>query len=124
MTARHCSVTRSLVLRRGDCRVVYEPARTILVCVEGRVSRTESIPGAEETLPRVVQVALRAGESYLFDQAASVTLTAESSARLLCLRPQSAWRVLAAPLLRRIAKYAMMTNIRRGVEQSGSSSGS
>ena len=124
MNASSCPETHLLVLRRGDCRTLYGPAGTVLVCVEGEMRRTERVPGAGDSLPRLVQVPLWAGESHLFEQAATVSLTAVSQARLLCLRPQPVWRVLAARLLRRTAKYAMMTNIRRGVEQSGSSSGS
>ena len=124
MATRSRFASYALVLRRGGRLALRETAGTVLVCVEGSVCRIENIFRGDDALPYTVQVPLRAGESYVFEQAASVTITAESCAHLLCLRPEPAWRVWGARLLRRSAKYAMISNIRRGVEQSGSSSGS
>src|SRR3546814_4048835 len=96
------------------------------VCASGlgSVRGTEPIHGLDEPWPDVVGVARGPGESYLCEQALLLQLAAESEARLLCLQPVRWWRVLAGRLLRAGAKYAMISHIRRGVEQSGSSSGS
>ena len=124
MTARPTFTTREWMLQRGDRCSLPAVKGMVLVCVEGSVHRTELVPQAEGVLPYAVQVPMRAGESHLFEQAVSIALAADCQVRLLCLRPQPIWRVWGARLLRYAAKYAMITNIRRGVEQSGSSSGS
>ncbi len=124
MTAESFLPTRLLVLQRGETRNFLATSGMVLVCIEGRVRRSEPIRGYDEPWPYIVDVAMGQGESYVCEQAVPVQVCAESQARLLCLRPASRWRVLARRLLRAGAKYAMISNIRRGVEQSGSSSGS
>ncbi|SRR5690606_1199877 len=124
MAVASATITRQVVLRRGETFVFRAPCHSVVVCSEGSVRRTERIARGDDALPLVVDVLLRRGESHAVENGAVVTLAAESDAQLLCLLSVRPWRVFAARLLQGAADYVMMTNIRRGVEQSGSSSGS
>ena len=124
MTAEYTHPACQLMLRCGETRALWGATGMVLVCAEGTVRRTEPVPGYDEPWPYTVGVAMGPGESYVYEQALRLQLTAESEARLLCLYPARWWRVLARHLQRAGAKYAMIPFIRRGVEQSGSSSGS
>jgi len=103
---------------------VYGTRGTVLVCLKGSVDLVHAIPNEGAVTPYVVPSPLHQGESYLFEDAHSISLRSACLAQLLCLRPQAMWRVLLRTLMQRVKYYAMITFIRRGVEQSGSSSGS
>ena len=124
MTDIHPDPSRQLVLQRGADCALWNAAGTVLVCLEGRVRCSVPVPGLDQPWPHIVSVAMGQGESYRYEQAARLHIVAESRVRLLCIPPARPGRVWARRLLQAAAKYAMISYIRRGVEQSGSSSGS
>ncbi|GAB3102623.1 hypothetical protein GCM10027288_07700 [Bordetella tumbae] len=118
------SLTEEIVLPPGSTQTVYGVRGTVLICLTGGVIQHQSIPRDGDAMPYIAQSPLRQGESYVFEDTHSILLRAEGLTHLLCIRPRPVWRVWAKQLMQRIEYYAMITNIRRGVEQSGSSSGS
>ena len=116
--------TQEYLLPAGATQTLRVVSGTMLVCLEGGLHRSERVVQADGILPYIVQVPLYRGESYACEEATWITLTASVPARLLCLYPKPLWRVWVGRGMQRVAKYAMIHFIRRGVEQSGSSSGS
>ncbi|GAB3080116.1 hypothetical protein GCM10027287_15720 [Bordetella muralis] len=117
-------LTKEIILPPGATQMVHGIRGTVLICVTGSVIQRQSIPRDGDAMPYIAQSPLRQGESYVFEDTHAILLRSEGLTHLLCIRPRSAWRVWARQLMQRIEYYAMITNIRRGVEQSGSSSGS
>ena len=116
--------TQQWLLPAGTTQTRHILPGTLLVCLEGSLRYSEHVPQADGAMPYYVAVSLCTGESVRCEEAGAITLNAVVSTRLLCLYPRPVWRVWIARRMHRIAKYAMIHFIRRGVEQSGSSSGS
>ena len=117
-------LTEEIVLPPGATQTVHGIQGTVLICLTGSVIQHQSIPRDGDAMPYIARSPLRQGESYVFEDTRAILLGAEGLTHLLCIRPRPAWRVWVRRLMQRIEYYAMITNIRRGVEQSGSSSGS
>ena len=115
---------RHIHLPRGATQTVWGQDGAIVVCASGRVRRSVELPGLEHVPHGIVDVTMHPGEIYVFDRAGSMRLSADADAVLLCLSPASRMRAWWAGVKRGLAKYGMIPFIRRGVEQSGSSSGS
>jgi hypothetical protein len=115
---------RQIYLPRGATQTVWGQDGAIIVCAGGRVRRRVELPGLEQVPQRIVDVTMHPGEIYLFDRTGLLRLSADADAMLLCVSPASRMRAWWAGVKRRLAKYGMIPFIRRGVEQSGSSSGS
>ena len=118
------SSSQEIVLPAGSTHAVLGKRGTVLICLSGSVIQNHCIAREDAGMTYVVQVPLQQGESYVFEQTEVTRLMAQRPAHLLCLRSQPVWRVWVGKLMQRVKYYAMITFIRRGVEQSGSSSGS
>ncbi len=107
----------------GGCRSFYARSGDQVVCLEGRIAVGEARAGGLDVYQRV-ESALQAGEAHCFHEAGVVTLKAGQDSRLIYLHAQPVWRASMARAVQHLSKWCMIRFIRRGVEQSGSSSGS
>ncbi len=119
-----------------DCRLLLEPgqearlnasAGTIIACADGAILLRESVmAGGDDwnVLRPRSRVPLASGQVHRVEQAGVVFLHSVGGARLYCVAPPSPVRDFLRARLHAIAKYVNIFFFRRGVEQSGSSSGS
>ncbi|BDC27542.1 hypothetical protein NB2BOR_A18330 [Bordetella parapertussis] len=105
----------------GLCRHARGGAQ--LICLEGRVRVVEHCAGQDGAgVP--VDVPLVAGQAHRVEFGGAVTVRAQAAALVVWVEPASRLRAMLAVALQGFSKWVMITFIRRGVEQSGSSSGS
>ncbi len=107
----------------GGCHSLYARSGDHVVCLEGRIAVGEARAGGLDPWHRI-ESALHAGEAHCFHETGVVTLSAARDSRLVYLHAQPVWRQRMARAVQHISKWCMIRFIRRGVEQSGSSSGS
>ena len=120
----------SLDLSAGQRVQLALSAGTLIACAEGAALLTE--PGAawsdgwsESAGVRFAcSVALYAGQAQHVEYGGTVTLYTERGARVYCVAPVRPWRRFMRTSLQDFLKCAILLFSRRGVEQSGSSSGS
>ncbi len=94
-----------------------------LICLEGQVRVVEHCAGQDGAgVP--VDVPLAAGQAHRVEFGGAVTVRAHGAALVVWMEPAPRWRAIPAAALQGFSKWVMITFIRRGVEQSGSSSGS
>ncbi len=110
-------------LSGGGTHNVYARSGDRIICLEGWVTVGEPRAGAGARCGDVA-AALRAGETHYFHEGGVVSLRAEQDCRIIYLRAQPVLWPYVLRALQHIQKWCMIRFIRRGVEQSGSSSGS
>ncbi len=113
------SLSSFLSLPGGGCRSFYARSGDHVVCLEGRIAVSEARAGGLDVYQRV-ESALQAGEAYCFHEASVVTLQVAPG------QPPDLFACATglARAVQHLSKWCMIRFIRRGVEQSGSSSGS
>ena len=118
---------RRLTLAPGQETRLLAAAGTIIVCADGAIQVRESAaPGADDwgVLRPPVGVPLASGQVHRVEQAGAVFLSSGSVAQVFCVAPPSPVRDFLTLRLHAISKWVNIFFFRRGVEQSGSSSGS
>ncbi len=122
-----CGEDLTLTLAPGQETRVHVAAGTIIACADGTILVRESAtPGGDDwgVLRPPPRVPLAAGQVHRVEQAGVVFLHSLGGAQLYCVAPPAPVREFFAARLHAIAKWVNIFFFRRGVEQSGSSSGS
>ncbi len=104
-------------LARGQYETHYARAGDQIICLEGWL-------GLSVHQPCLYDAVLRAGESYCFQAGGLFELRGERNSLVVYLRTQPVLRRKLSCAVQSISKWCTIRFIRRGVEQSGSSSGS
>ncbi len=108
------------VLKAGQQRVFASCSGDRIICLEGQVQVRSTPPDWSWRW----QACLRAGESHDCDGRGLLQLQAETACTVIHLPATSSWHGWAGRGVQAFLKWCMIRFIRRGVEQSGSSSGS